>query len=203
MKKPSPKKSIKKKTIALPAAVAQMLATESKRTGKAKHRILEEALRRKMLKESAQTKIHPVPEYIDDDLKQTVSKLDVLQRHTLADKLERQAHQLRQMQQPEVLTISTIALDLRPQMKNAICAFAEYYGAKKMEESEKLAAGARWFLESSLPMIQEVSRRTDRFTAYRDAEGLNDSTYTEDLIRDALQNWTSHIAANSANEGED
>jgi hypothetical protein len=160
MKKPSPQKTTKKKTLTVP---------------------------------TAKPKIHPVPEYLDDELKPIASKLDILGRHTLADKLERQAHQLRQMEQPEVLTVSTTVLDLRPQMKKALCAFAEFYGADKMQESEKLATGARWFLESSLPMIEAVSRNTDRQTAYRDAEGLNDSAYTEDLIRNALQTWTSHI----------
>jgi hypothetical protein len=45
---------------------------------------------------------YPVPVWMDSDLKSTAERLDVLQRHALADKFERQALQLREMKPPEI-----------------------------------------------------------------------------------------------------
>src|SRR5260370_33758881 len=104
-----------------------------------------------------------VPQWMDEDLKLQAQWLDTLQRHMLAEKLERQAEQLRELKQPEVKYEAHVEVLLRPNVKRAVLAFVKHHGADD-EESEqvRMKLGIRWFLESALPLITTISKHTNQ-----------------------------------------
>jgi hypothetical protein len=142
----------------------------------------------------AKPKKHITPEWMDAELKPTASKLDTVQRHALADKLERQASQLRGLAEPSIDFVSKTEVELRPNVQRALLLFSECYGStERSDEKQKLSDGARWFLETALPMIERISELAQAFAHYRDAEGLEGSVYSERLIGDALERWESKL----------
>jgi hypothetical protein len=146
-------------------------------------------LRQKKSLKAAAAK-YRTPEWMDDELKPTASKLDISQRHALAAKLERQAGQLRGLSEPSIDFVAKTEIELRPNVKKALLLFCERHGStERGDEKQKLSDGARWFLETALPMIERVSEMAQSFTHYRDTEGLEDSVYSERLIGDALTKW--------------
>jgi hypothetical protein len=145
---------------------------------------------------------YPVPEWMDEELKLTAEKLNVLERHALADRLERKASQLREMNQPKIDFIQTVSAQLRPKAKEAIILFAEQHGAAKYSEADKLACGTRWFLEIGLSQIKKISETAANFSHYRDAEGIENSVYSEKLIGAALEKWKAEIAEDDEEDCE-
>ena len=128
-----------------------------------------------------------VPQWMDEDLKLQAQWLDTLQRHTLAEKLERHAEQLRELKQPAVKWEAHVEVPLRPNVKRAVLAFAKHHGADAKESEQfRMKVGIQWFLESALPLIVIVSKNAIQQIRYRDAEGLEDSVLSERLIGEAL-----------------
>jgi hypothetical protein len=139
--------------------------------------------------------------WMDDDLQPMAMKLNALDRHALAEKLENRAAQLRGFKQPGVAFVKTATVKLRPKMQEIIQTFSECFGAKYKTEDEKLDCGIRWVLEASLPQIEELANKTNLRIKYRDAEGFEDSFLSEKLIGDALEKWK--IKINQATEDAD
>jgi hypothetical protein len=139
--------------------------------------------------------------WMDDDLQPMAMQLNPLDRHALAEKLEKRAQQLRGFSQPSVPFVKAASIKIRPKMKDAAIAFAEQFGAKYKTEDEKLDCGIRWVLEISLPRIEELANKTNLHVRYRDAEGFEDSFLSEKLIGDALEKWKSKI--NQSTEDDD
>ncbi len=136
---------------------------------------------------SKSPKKFPVPEWMDEDLKLQAQWLDPLQRHTLAEKLERQAEQLREMKQTAIKPVVRVEVLLRPHAKRAVLAFAKLHGADDKEnEPARIRLGTEWSLDSALPLFATVSRHLDQWVRYRDAEDLEDSVLNEALIAKAL-----------------
>jgi hypothetical protein len=135
-------------------------------------------------------KTYPVPSWMESDLQVQAQYLDILERQTLAEKLERQAEQLREIKPPPVKFEARVDVSLRPNMKRALLAFAMRHGAKEeYTEQTKLQLGIRWFLEGALPLINLVSSNTEKQIHYREAEDMEDSNFTEKLIEDALADY--------------
>ena len=83
---------------------------------------------------------------------------------------------------------------LKPNAKEAILYYAKCSGAKnEWSEQDKLNAGARWFLEEALSIMLTVSDVGNNRTEYRDAEGLEDSHQTEEMIGRALAKYKSEM----------
>ncbi len=137
---------------------------------------------------------HPVPEWMDDDVKQMAAPLDVLQRHELAADLERKAEQLRDMKQRKPAVSETAQVPLRPTMVKALLAFYEQCaGDKDSALNLKLGLAVRWYLESSLPLIGAAWDNSVRQMRYLKAEGLDDVALAEAEIGRALEKWESSL----------
>jgi hypothetical protein len=140
----------------------------------------------------------PIPAWADPELKPAFEKMLPGERIACAERLEHQAAQLREMKPAPVRPVCTVAVELRPKMKEAIMAFACFHGAKSdKDEKYKLEVGTRWFLESALAIMLAVENETNRRYFYRESEGLEDSDYCERLISDAFAKWTSEIESDS------
>lgn len=132
---------------------------------------------------------HPVPEWMDDELKSTAGQLDIVQRHELADRLEKQAAELRGLQQPVIEFVAETRVGLRPNMKRAIIEYVARHGAAGKPEDIQLNWGVRWILQTALTKIGELSDESDRQVRYLRAEDLEPTNYFEKLIGDALETW--------------
>jgi hypothetical protein len=127
--------------------------------------------------------------WMDDDLQPMAMKLSPLERHDLAEKLEKRAEQMRGFSKKPIEKVKTAAANLTPKMKEAVIAYADRFGALYKTEDEKLNLGVSWILEISLSQIEAIANETQRHIKYRDAEGLDDSQLTEKRIGDALEKW--------------
>ena len=132
----------------------------------------------------------PGPAWINDELKPTFEKMTPAERLLRAELMELQAAQLREMKPAPCPCAGRVEVPLLPNMKKALLSFAQSHGARpELDEKSRLETGARWFLENALPFIAVISQETNRRAAYRDAEGLDDTDFTERLIGAALKKY--------------
>lgn len=135
-------------------------------------------------------KSNPIPEWMDEALKPVAADMGILERVALADKLEKQAAQLRDMKPAPIKAETRIMVYVRPNAEKALIAFYKAHGGDETAEKEtKLAAGLKWFVESGLPLIATVSAATNKECHYRDTEGLDSTVYNEELIGRALATY--------------
>jgi len=127
--------------------------------------------------------------WMDEDLHPVAMKLDPLERYKLADQLEQRAEQLRGFAQKPIPFEKAATVRLRPNVKQAVIAFADRFGAHYKTEDEKLDCGIRWFLEGALPRFEDIVSATSRYAKYREDEGFECSVLSEKLIGDALEKW--------------
>jgi hypothetical protein len=95
---------------------------------------------------------------------------------------------------------AVVQISLLPSAKKALLEYARVFGCKREDENSRLQLGARWFIESSLTMIEAVEQEANRFVKYRDAENLDDSNYNEQLIGAAFEKWKAKFESDSNEE---
>lgn len=143
----------------------------------------------------------PAPAWMEDELRSPFEMMTPDERIARAEKLESTAAQLREMKPARVENICTVEIGIRPNQKKALLALFERHGSKKEEsEHNKLTVCARWVLETGLTMLPQISDQTDRFAYYRDSEGLEDSTYCEQLTAASLEKFEIKSEARDAED---
>lgn len=147
---------------------------------------------------------HSVPEWMDEAVKKKARKLDVLERHELATRLENQAQQLREFSPPTPKLDCLVSLHVGKNAKAMLLAFYKAHCHPDEDKSEdiQLAIGARWFFESALADAERVSAVSFAQTSYCDREGLHQVTYAESLIGSALEKWQAKTKAEADKDDE-
>ena len=140
-----------------------------------------------------------------DLIPKNLAKLDELERHAAADKLEATAATLRGFKPKRVEFLPTpVQLRVRPNMKKALVVFAENFGADKTcSDDDKASCGARWALESAMAHVSQVVGWANNQARYRKAEDLEDSEYCERLIAQSLEKWLSETTLADDEEDDD
>lgn len=130
------------------------------------------------------------PDWMPPEVAKKAKTLDPCARIEMAEKLEAAAAQLREFKPPPVRYVATATVHLRPAMKDAILFYGrKCAGEQKFDEQEMLSVGVRWVLEEALCLIEIVHEFSANRVAYRDAEQLEDSVQTEDMIRASLEKF--------------
>jgi hypothetical protein len=116
---------------------------------------------------------------------------DIPQRIALAEQLERQAAQLREMKPKPVPYACQITVPLLPSVKRAVMLYGRSFGAK--DEDTQIQHGIRWFLETSLTMIAEVCEKELQLIKYRDAEAIEPTDFSERMINSEVDKWLAQM----------
>ncbi|HXT13815.1 MAG TPA: hypothetical protein VN873_19860 [Candidatus Angelobacter sp.] len=131
-----------------------------------------------------------IPNWMSDSMSTQARTMDPISRIEMAERLEKAAAELRDFKQPHIKSVAVARIQLKPQAKNALLYYAEAGGADaKLTEQEKLDRGARWIIEEALCILETVIVAGHKRIHYRDAEDLEDSNQTEDLIKIAFVNY--------------
>jgi hypothetical protein len=152
--------------------------------------------RKKSTAKRVKEKTYSVPEWMDKDLAETAKPLNAVQRLAMADDLEKQASQLRGFNGKSIEHVQQVTFGIRPKQKEAL----EYFATQRGYKTGDADVGARWFLESALTMIGEVSDRCNQFINYREAEDVENSQLFEAETAKSLANYKAEFNTDDDND---